>query len=45
MSDLNPILEIDNAYGCSGKGWKGINLKKAYTLEMRSYDDSMIGSN
>lgn len=42
-SVLNPILEIDNAYGCSGKGWKGINLKKAYTLEMRSYDDSMIG--
>lgn len=42
-SMLNPILEIDNAYACSGKGYRGINLGKAYTLEMRAYDDSMIG--
>ena len=42
-SSLNPILEIEKAYECSGKGINGINLSRAYTLEMRSYDPTMIG--
>ena len=42
-SDLNPILELENTYQCSAKGLKGVNLSRAYTLEMRAYDNSMVG--
>ena len=42
-SVLNPVLEIENAYALSAKGHRGINLGRAYTLEMRSYDDTMAG--
>lgn len=42
-SDLNPILELENKYQCSAKGLKGVNLSRAYTLEMRAFDESMVG--
>jgi len=42
-SMLNPIMELENAYALTAKGYKGVNLDKAYTLEMRSYSDSMVG--
>lgn len=42
-SKLNPILEIESSSFCGMKGFKGINLADAYTLEIRSYDKSMDG--
>lgn len=43
LSLLNPIAELEDAYQCSAKGLKGVNLSRAYTLEMRSYDETMQG--
>jgi hypothetical protein len=42
-STLNPVLEMENIASISAKGFRGINLDDAYTLEMRSYDQSMVG--
>ena len=42
-STLNPVLEMENIASVSAKGFRGINLDAAYTLEMRSYDQSMVG--
>ena len=42
-SDLNPVLEIEAGSACSMKGFKGINLGRAYTAELRAYDESMVG--
>lgn len=42
-STLNPILEVEAMSSCSMKGHRGINLKDAYTLELRSFDKSMVG--
>jgi len=42
-SQLNPILEMESVSSCSMKGHKGINLRDAYTIELRSYDKSMNG--
>jgi hypothetical protein len=42
-STLNPVLEMENIAAISAKGFRGINLDDAYTLEMRSYDHSMVG--
>ena len=42
-STLNPVLEMENIASVSPKGFRGINLSDAYTLELRSYDDSMVG--
>ena len=42
-STLNPVLEMENIASCTGKGFRGINMNRAYTLELRAYDDSMNG--
>ena len=42
-STLNPVLEIEAASSCSMKGHRGVNLKDAYTLELRNFDKSMNG--
>lgn len=42
-STLNPILELDMIHSLSSKGFRGVNLDDAYTMEKRGYDPSMIG--
>jgi len=42
-STLNPVLEMENIATISAKGFRGINLGDAYTLELRAYDESMVG--
>lgn len=42
-STLNPTLECEQIAQSSAKGYKGTNLNSAFTLEMRTYDDSMNG--
>jgi hypothetical protein len=42
-STLNPVLEMESIAQISAKGWRGINLDDAYTLEVRAYDESMVG--
>ena len=42
-SDLNPVLEFEAGSACSMKGFKGINLARAFTGELRAYDKSMVG--
>jgi len=43
FSTLNPVLECENIATATEKGFRGINLNKAYTLELRAYDKSMNG--
>jgi len=42
-STLNPVLEMENIANISAKGFRGVNLTDAYTLEMRAYDPTMVG--
>jgi len=42
-STLNPVLEMENIATISAKGFRGVNLDAAYTMEVRAYDDSMVG--
>ena len=42
-STLNPVLEMENIASISPKGFGGINLTDAYTLEIRAYDPTMVG--
>lgn len=42
-STLNPVLEMENIASVSAKGFRGINLGSAFTLELRAYDESMVG--
>lgn len=42
-SILNPSLEIDKLSAATWKGPSGINSDDAYTLEMRSFSESMKG--
>ena len=42
-STLNPVVELDKDRAITSKGYRGINVDRAYTEEKRSYDDSMIG--
>ena len=42
-STLNPILEVEQIAQASAKGFRGVNINDAYTLEMRAYDRSMEG--
>jgi len=34
---------MENIASISAKGFRGINLGDAYTLELRAYDESMVG--
>lgn len=42
-STLNPILELEMTHSVSSKGFRGVNLDKAYNVAKRSYDPSMTG--
>lgn len=42
-STLNPTIEAEQIAQASAKGYNGVNLNAAYTLEMRVYNDSMNG--
>ena len=42
-STLNPIVELEKSRTITAKGWRGANVDRAYTLEKRSYDSSMVG--
>lgn len=42
-SVLNPIVEVEKSRATTAKGVCGCNLKESYSLEKRSFDDSMIG--
>lgn len=42
-STLNPVSEVEKIRGVSFKGLSGMNLEHAYTLDKRSYHDSMKG--
>ena len=43
LSTLTPLLEAENAAKVTFKGLSGINSERAFNLEKRSYDDSMLG--
>lgn len=40
---LNPFLELEETHGISAKGFRGINLKEAWTVPKRCYDKTMTG--
>lgn len=42
-SVLNPIYELDKNRTITPKGHSGLNSDKAYTLDKRAYDPSMMG--
>ena len=42
-STLNPVVELEKDRTISSKGFRGVNVDRAYTEEKRSYDESMIG--
>lgn len=42
-STLNPTLEMEMIHSVSTKGFRGVNLDEAYTMEKRGYDPSMTG--
>lgn len=43
-SSLNPILEAEKARTVGYKGLSGINHDRAYTIDKRIYDPSMLGN-
>lgn len=42
-STLNPVVELEKERAITSKGYKGINMDRAYTEEKRSYDKTMTG--
>lgn len=42
LSILNPLLEIEASNSVSFKGLSGMNSDRSYSLDKRTYDDSMI---
>lgn len=42
LSILNPLLEVESANSISAKGLSGMNSDRAYSLDKRNYDDSML---
>lgn len=42
-STLNPVVELEKDRAISAKGYRGVNVERAYSEEKRSYDASMIG--
>lgn len=43
MSSLNPIVELNTGERISKKGFRGVNNDRAYPLQKRNYDETMIG--
>ena len=41
LSTLNPLLEIEASHAVSFKGLSGMNSARSYSLDKRTYDDSM----
>ena len=41
-SDLNPVLEVETKNAITSKGPSGMNADRAYDLDKRAYDESMI---
>lgn len=42
-SALNPVVELHERETVTKSGFRGVNNERAYTLDKRSYDESMIG--
>lgn len=42
LSTLNPLLELTSASTVTFKGPSGMNSDRAYSLDKRTYDDSMV---
>ena len=42
LSILNPLLEIEASNSVSFKGLSGMNSDRSYSLDKRTYDDSMV---
>lgn len=43
MSALNPMVELHARENITKKGFKGVNDDRAYSLDKRTYDNSMVG--
>ena len=43
LSSLNPMVELHTRETISKMGFRGVNDERAFNLDRRSYDDSMIG--
>lgn len=43
FSTLNPIYETEKMSSISPKGYRGMNSERAFTVDKRSYDESMLG--
>lgn len=43
-STLNPVVEMEKDRTITSKGYRGVNVDRAYTEEKRSYDETMIGT-
>lgn len=43
MSALNPMVELHMRENITKKGFKGVNDDRAYTVDKRNYENSMIG--
>lgn len=43
MSALNPMVELHARENITKKGFKGVNTDRAYSVDKRTYDESMIG--
>lgn len=43
MSALNPMVELHARENITKKGFKGVNSDRSYTVNKRTYEDSMIG--
>lgn len=42
-STLNPVVELEKDRAITSKGFRGINVDRAYSEQKRSYDKSMVG--
>lgn len=43
LSIMTPLVEVESNYSASFKGLSGLNADRAYGLDKRGYDPSMIG--
>ena len=43
LSTLTPLLEAESATKVTFKGLSGLNSERAFSMEKRTYDDSMLG--
>lgn len=43
LSTMTPLLEAENANKVTFKGLSGLNSERAFSIEKRAYDESMLG--